>query len=311
MKVFYILIHQGGIFMNDLQIEALLEVIKHKSFSVASEKIYVPQPTLTHRIKQLEDEVGEVLLYRKSKYVTLTPAGKTFLPYARKIHESIILGKQQLENKRKGVSGTLSIGASIALSQYVLPSLLERFLSENSQYTINISSHPSEEVIKRLRERKFAFGLTRFETADRDLKFEVLYQDQIFLIVSPNHHFSKLDYVDLSEACEQPVLIYQTGTNFRHFIENSLLKFNKHIKRPLEFNNAELIKSMIQSNFGISFLPGLYVKKEIDRGELIRVPLIDNPFPSRNIYLVYNKEDKDGSFQLFLNCAREYFGELS
>jgi len=296
-----------GILVNDLQIEAFLEVVRLGSFSKASQSIFVPQPTLTHRIKQLEDELGEMLIFRNSNGLSLTSAGKLFLPYARHIHESITKGRQQVDYARKGYAGVLSIGASLALSQYVLPVFLENFLKQHNRFRININAHPSDVIIRKLQERQFTFGLTRYQIADPNLQFEVLHHDSVHLIVPPDHRFCKLEQVTLQEACQEPILIYQEGTYFRDFIEKSLMQHHLRILNPLEINHAELIKSLVKSGFGLTFLPGLYVQKELDSGNLVAIPIQDYPFPDRCTYIAYHQGYTDGSFGVFLNYTREFF----
>jgi len=296
--------------MNDLQIETFLEVVRHNNFSKAAQELMIPQPTLTHRLKQLEEELDEMLFYRSPKGVSLTLAGKRFLPYARQIYDAMSRGKKEILAVSKGNSGLLSFGASNALSQYVLPSLLEQFLHSHPHLQINIIANPSDIVIEKLLERKYTFGLTRHFKTDPDLKFELLHEDQIHLAASPHHHFSKLDKIDLEEACKEPLFIYPEGTFFHSVIEKTLLSLHIRIQNPIEINHAELIKSLVKSGFGISLLPGLYIKKELESGELISLPLSHNPFLPRGTYIAYNKDYTDGSFQIFLEFCRSFFQKL-
>lgn len=293
--------------MNDLQIEAFLEIVRHNSFSRASQEIFVPQPTLTHRLKQLEDELGEMLVYRSSKGSSLTSAGKLFLPYARQIYDAMNKGKQRVNHASKGMSGLLSFGASAALSEYVLPTLLERFLKANPQFQLRINAHPSDVVIEKLVERKYTFGLTRHCTADPSLQYELLHEDNIHLLASPNHPFCKRELIDLEEACREPMLLYPEGTFFHSAIEKALLSLHIRIHQSIEINHAELIKGLVKSGFGITLLPGLYIQKELHSGELVSLPLANNPFQPRGTYIAYHKDYTDGSFQIFLEFAREFF----
>jgi len=293
--------------VNDLQIEAFLEVLRHNSFSKASQEIFVPQPTLTHRIKQLEDELGEMLIYRSSKGIMLTSAGKLFLPYARQIYDAVNKGKKQIEFASKGISGMLSFGVSFALAQYVLPHLLGQFLKLHPHFHININAQPSEVVIHNIRERKVSFGLTRHRSSDANLQYELIHQDAVQVLVSPNHRFSRREYIDIHEACEEQVITYPQGTFFRELIENSLHPYNARVLHPIEINHSELIKSLVKEGHGITFLPNLYTQKDIELGELIAVPLVHNPFPYRDTYIAYNEDYTDGSFQIFLEFTREFF----
>ena len=91
--------------MNDLQIEAFLAVLQYKSYSKAAQAIYVPQPTLSHRILQLEQELGASLLIRNAKEISLTEAGQHFLPYAHQLYRATENARQEMQSLRRGDGG--------------------------------------------------------------------------------------------------------------------------------------------------------------------------------------------------------------
>lgn len=293
--------------MNDLHLEAFLEIIRLNSYTKAAEKLLVPQPTLTHRIKQLENEIGDKLIHRTQKGVSLTAAGKIFFPYARQSYEMMIKGKQELENVRKGIAGVLSIGASLTLSQYLLPPFLQQLMTKHPDLRLSIDAHPSEIIVKKVQEKKLIFGFSRSIIADTNLVFELLTEDKMYLIVPPDHPFIYKENLNLAEICEEPLFIYQEGTSFRDIIVKSLLEHNLILKQPIEINHAELIKAMVKSGFGITFLPKLYAQNEIDNGELVAIDMKDNPFLNRGTYLVYSKNNQNQNFKYFIDFTKEFF----
>src|SRR4028119_322754 len=106
--------------------ECFLAVARLGNVSRAAEEMYLTQPTLTARIKALEDELGDLLFVRTSRGMRLTEAGREFAPYAERCVAGIEEGKQRLRELRGASGGRLALGASPGVSTYALPAILER-----------------------------------------------------------------------------------------------------------------------------------------------------------------------------------------
>src|SRR5215203_554236 len=113
------------------QLECFLAVARLGNLSRAAEEMYLTQPTLTARIKALEEELGDPLFVRTSRGMRVTEAGREFLPYAERIVGEFEEGKGGVGGLRGGSGGRLRIGASPGVGTYALPGLLERFAVEH------------------------------------------------------------------------------------------------------------------------------------------------------------------------------------
>jgi len=88
-----------------------LAVAREQSFSVAAERLYLSQPTLSRQIKELEDELGTQLLIRSSKGVTLTEEGMILRARAEEITELLDKTEQEVRKNGEQISGMVYIGA--------------------------------------------------------------------------------------------------------------------------------------------------------------------------------------------------------
>ena len=109
------------------QLDAFVEVARRGSVSRAAEALYVTQPTLTARVKGLEQELDAKLFIRSQRGMRLSDAGRAFLPYAERTVDTVSSGRRLLAELARGESGQLALGAAPAVSTYVLPRILTRF----------------------------------------------------------------------------------------------------------------------------------------------------------------------------------------
>src|SRR2546423_12359339 len=113
-----------------------LEVARRGSVSRPAEALFIPQPTLTARLQGLERELGTPLFLRTPHGMRLTDAGRAWIPFAERALRALVDGRDALEQVMTASAGHLMIAAAPAVSTYVLPELLERF----------VAAHPTVEV---------------------------------------------------------------------------------------------------------------------------------------------------------------------
>ena len=130
------------------QMECFLAVAQLGNVSRAADEMYLTQPTLTARIKALEDELGDQLFVRTSRGMRLTEAGKEFVTYAERCLTSLEEGKQRLRELRGASGGRLALGTSPGVSTYALPAILERFTAAHPQVSVSVRTGHSEDILE-------------------------------------------------------------------------------------------------------------------------------------------------------------------
>lgn len=116
--------------MNTMQLSCFVEVAAQLSFSKAAEALHVSQPTVSHQIKALEDELGCALLVRSTRSVRLTDDGLAFLEYANDILDLAARAERRLKHKQRPSSLQLRIGVHDGLEAQLFASALKRMNAE-------------------------------------------------------------------------------------------------------------------------------------------------------------------------------------
>ena len=181
------------------QMECFLAVARLGNLSRAAEEMHLTQPTLTARIKGLEDELGDQLFVRTSRGMRLTEAGKEFAPYAERCVASLEEGKQRLKELRGAAGGRLSLGTSPGVSTYALPAILERFTAAHPRVSVSVRTGHSEEVLEMVLKEGVQLGLAR-AVSHPEVESMPLYEDELVLVVDPQHRFTEKGSAERARA---------------------------------------------------------------------------------------------------------------
>ncbi len=182
--------------MTDLELEAFLSVIQNGSLSKAAIELYVTQPALSRRIKNLENELGYELFKRGKgkKEVELTSQGELFLPLARKYLSLLKEAKQIKNNDQRETFLLASIGS---VSTYLLPSILQTFLKQNDYIKLCFHIYHSFEVYKYVEEQQIDLAIVSHQMYYKNIQTIPLFSEEMVLVSKKKYthpvHPSELD----------------------------------------------------------------------------------------------------------------------
>ena len=285
------------------QLECFLAVARLGNVSRAAEEMFLTQPTLTARLKALEEEVGEELFVRTSRGMRLTEAGKEFVPYAERCVGSFEEGRRHLAELREASGGRLVLGASPGVGTYALPGLLERFAAAYPKVSVSVRTGHSEDILEMTLREEVQLGLTR---AMRHPEIESLhlYEDELVLVVDPGHRFTKRGSANLAEIGEEQLIFFDHDSSY--FEQTHALFRNAGIRelRTMEVDNIEAAKRMVEHRLGVAFLPRTAVVRSVAAGNLSLISVEENPAMSRSIVALKRRDvPPSGPVAAFLEVA--------
>jgi DNA-binding transcriptional LysR family regulator len=291
----------GGVLYG--QIECFLAVARLGNLSRAAEEMFLTQPTLTARLKALEEEVGDQLFVRTSRGMRLTEAGKEFLPYAERVVGSFEEGKRRLEELREASGGRLVLGAAPGVGTYALPGLLERFTAAYPRVSVSVRTGHSEDILGMVLREEVQLGLTR---AMRHPEVESLrlYEDELVLVVDPGHRFTRKGSADLAEIGREQLILFDNDSSY--YEQTQALFRNAGIRelRTLEVDNIEAAKRMVEHRLGVAFLPRTAIVRSVSAGNLALISVQENPGMTRSIVALKRRDvPSSGPVAAFLEVA--------
>ncbi len=286
------------------QLECFLAVARAGNVSRAAKEMYLTQPTLTARLKALEEGLGDELFVRTSRGMRLTEAGKELLPHAERCVGAFEEGRQRLKELRSGSGGTLVLGTSPGVGTYALPGLLEQFVAAYPKVSVSVLTGHSEEVLEMVLDEEVQLGLTR-AMSHPEVESLHLYEDELVLVVDPGHRFTGRGAADLAEISEENLILFDKNSSYTGQTLAIFRDAGMRELRTMEVDNIEAAKRMVEHRLGISFLPRTAVVRSVAAGNLSLITVENVPALGRSIAALKRRDvPASGPVAAFLDLAR-------
>lgn len=291
--------------INIENIEAFVYVIHCGSFNKAADALYLSQPSVTARIKSLEQELDCKLFDRQGKQIQITEDGKRFLPYAQQLLLIYQKGKHHI-NQKKSLPNEFRIGCTVSVSNYIIPDLLPRLKLKYPNTHYKLVTGTTDEIMNKVLSKEVDIGFVR-KVNHPSLQSTKFYEDPIRLYAYDGHPFLTTANLTIEAIAEQPLVFFECGSLDWLRIH----RIFEHLESPpniqIHTDNSEMAKKLVIQKAGIGFLPGLCVQQEIQEGKLypIRVP------ETEGISLQTNLISQHGEHLEFLDAITEISKQLA
>lgn len=295
--------------MEDHKLKVFCTVAETKSFSKTSEIIHLTQPAVSLQIQALEEIYETKLFDRSSSTVTLTPAGEILYKYAKEIL-GLYANVEKVIGEITGlVKGSISIGASSTIGNYLLPGVITDFKKAHLKIKIHLLVGNTKRVVDMLNSGSIDVGLVEGEVSRQKMVVEKLIPDELLLVVPAHHPWAKKKDIPISELTKEPFIFREGGSGTRQMIEMFLAKYGispNNMKVAMVLGSTEAIKEAVENGLGVSILSRWAVRKEIKYGTL-QLLRIKEERVNRDFSLIINKSSVSShAVDEFLTYLRSY-----
>ena len=265
------------------QIMYFLAVVKYKTFTQASDELYISQSSLSKQIKALELELGHTLFNREAKENTLTAEGERFLVYANKFSKDYAAIMSDL-NQMNGDSykSPLVLGVLPIINEYNLNDdivLFQKLIASSNSY-VNLLEREQEELVNMLQFRQIDAAIIRMDSLDLSKYEYITYMEEPLVIIYPDQmeELNK-EYVTLEELADYPIICFDKSSSLHRTIKHLFHERGLYPKFSYIFKHHEQILSMVNANFGVAVIPGNLVSTSMFPN--IRVTHFKKPVTSK------------------------------
>lgn len=242
-------------------------------------------PSAIHRHLQILSEELDLELYeKKGKSLRLTPEGKSLLP----LIEDLLLQFESVHSAARDLRqldrGAVRVASGPTFSSYVLPGLLEEFRSRHPSLDVFLEAGHTTQLMAELEEGALdvVFLVLRPGT-DRKFVIEASWEFEVRFVTSPR--LGPSGRVPLKSLAGYPFLLYRHGSFFEEQIDQYFQRHGFSPNVAMRLDNAEPMKALVRSGFGISPIPHWAVRKELESGELMEIRLKE-PAPLSRIAMI-------------------------
>ena len=293
--------------MTIVQFQYILAVAQYKNFSLAAEKCYVTQPTLSMQVHKLEEELDVIIFDRTKKPIRVTEVGEKILKQA----ESIVNESERIKNiiaQYKGyIGGRFKLGIIPTVMPTLLPMFLNTFLRKYPKVDLKIEEMNTKECIKALLEGSIDVAIVATPLKEKQIIEKPLYYEPFIAYIPENHRLKDKKTVQTDDLQIKDILMLQDGHCFRDSILNICQE--NEVSEPKESfeiksGSFETLIKLADEGMGMTLLPYLHTLNLSPNGQK-HLHHFSEPEPAREISLIYHTNE------LKINMINALFNVIS
>ncbi len=278
--------------MTITQLQYVLAVAKYQNFTLAAEKSFVTQPTLSMQIQKLEDELDILIFDRGKKPIQLTEVGKMIVEQAKNIVNESGRIKDIVEQQKGFIGGEFKIGIIPTIMPTLLPMFLNNFIKKYSKVQLKIEELNTESMIEKLLDGSLDAGIAATPLQHEQIKERVLYYEPFVAYIPQNHRLFSNRKIDTTDLAIEDILLLEDGHCFRDGVINlckNAKDFNDE-RFQLESGSFETMIRLANEGLGMTLLPYLHTT-DLKESEKEYLHHFNEPVPAREVSLIYHKSE--------------------
>lgn len=292
--------------MENFRLKVFRTVAEESSFRRAAERLHLSQPAVSQQIHALEEELSTTLFDRGKGGIRLTDAGAVLLRYARKGARLADEARAALDSLRGETTGTLRIGASMTVTQYILPRMLGAFLEQHPRIEPAVTSANTELIVAALAHHKIDLGLIEGPVSSREVFRRRFFEDRLVLIVGRRYPWPAKPTIPVRALTEVPLIMRERGSGSRHVVELALRRAGLHLRDlriAMNLDSIVAIISAVEAGLGAGFVSEWAIQKEL-RLSTVRVIPVEGLEMRRDMHFIRPfgpiPEGPAGAFERFI-----------
>ena len=267
------------------KLEFMLALAREKHFGRAAEACGVTQPTLSAGVKQLEEQMGVLLVNRGSRFQGFTPEGQRILEWARRIVGDSRTMRDEMNSLKHGLSGRLRL-AAIPTALAMVAALTTPYREKHPNVQFTIYSRTSIEVLDLLDNLEIDAGITYVENEPLGrVSMVPLYREHYRLLTSADAPLGNRDTVTWAEVAEVPLCLLTPDMQNRRIIDRLLKGAGGESRPTLESDSMILLYSHVRTGRWASVMPAK-IADTLGLTDTIRAIPITQPKAVQTIGLV-------------------------
>lgn len=277
--------------MTIVQFYYLLAVAEHKNFTIAAEKCFVTQPTLSMQIQKLEEKLDVLIFDRTKKPLKITEIGKKIIEQARNIvNESERINDIVAQHKGY-IGGEFRLGIIPTVSSTILPMFLKDFMKKYPKVSLKIEEMNTQEIVQAILNGRLDAAITATPLKEDLIEEKTLFYEPFVAYVPENHRFSEVKKtINPSDLDINELLMLEDGHCFR----DSVLNICNHLKETdekdtleIKSGNFETLIKLADEGMGMTLLPYLHTL-DLNEKNKKNLRTFSDPTPAREISLIHH-----------------------
>jgi len=289
--------------LNQLYYFRRLAELQHYSHTAA--ELYISQPTLSHSIKTLEEELGTTLFKKNGRNAVLTAQGKAFYLYVSEALKKLDDGVNLLKKSISLTVDKINISTIPLFSADFIPKNIRTYTNSHPQTTFDIfTCTTSKKVISGIKDGIYDIGFCFKTENENNLSFLPVLRHELVIVTKAGHELSRRRKLELSDLQEYPLITYRESNPIGISIRNLFREQGIIPNIVLSFDEEITISEMVAYDFGIAILPNSPILKQHSLSVIPINVKADLPILHLVYRSNYNYSESVKSFiNLLISCA--------
>ncbi|MDM5231013.1 LysR family transcriptional regulator [Lysinibacillus pakistanensis] len=288
-------------------LKTFITLVEVNNFTKTSEILHISQPSVSLHIKNLEQELQTTLFIRSPKSVQITPTGEILYNRAKQIMAITEQAKEEILAYHHEIQGTLIIGASFTIGEYILPPIIASLQQQFPQLELQIIIGNTKEIIQYTKLLQVDIGLIEGQAHDHELIIKPFMQDELFIVCASNHPLTKESTITVEDLQQQNWVAREEGSGTRYYLDHLFRANGLQVRSLLTVSSNQGVKESVIQGLGLSLLSASVIQRELKSGDIKILHLGEQHFMRTFSYLysptMKNKRNADTLMEAILKKA--------
>ena len=294
--------------MRVADLQHFIDVAEHGSLTQAAETRGISQPGLSRIVRELENQVGSILLRRTGRGIELTPAGERFLVFARDTVAALGQTRQDIDALSPEQPTHLRLAIPIGTGGLLAPELQRQFALQLPQIGIDIFEERTALTTDAMMLRRYDAALTYGYDAEAE-NGQDLFLEDLHLVGAGDLAGDTDAVITLRDAAQLPLMLPPAG-RFRSLIDQGFADAGLTPKISREFETSEAMLAYVMEREGVAILPYSDVVGSHNQNRL-HARVIVQPKITRKVRLLFDSTQRNDAYQSVLQILRTTMSEFA
>lgn len=273
-----------------VDLRLFISIAEAGNLTRGAERAHLSVGAASMRIKNLEEALGTPLFMRRSKGVTLTPAGDSLLTHARRVFRDLERLHGDLQAFSRGLKGRVRIFANTTAITEILPRALGSYLTSHPHVDVELEERLSPEIARAVADGSADIGILAGNVRTEELQVLPYQKDSLVLAVPCGHPLAARTEIDFVEAMALSFVSLQSGSAIHGFMENIVAEMGLELDIRIKVAGFGSLCRMVEAGVGVGILPGS-VAHRLKQSHGIAVVRLTNPWAVRELKICVQSLD--------------------
>lgn len=271
------------------QLRTVVAVARYESFLAASAELRTSQSAVSRTVKQVEKMLGVALFDRTTRHVSLTVAGREFIPIAERVLDDIDIGAETLRKVAGKPPQRLHIACLISLTYDIVPGALAAFQQEFPEVEVVLRQRLQNHVLDDLRSGAVDMGIANRVPVDEHIAIIPVGADRYHAMIPRAHHLAGRAEISIADLDGERMVSVDPASNVRRMVDRLALDDGVTIRHAVTLDHITLVDRFVRRGIGIAVVPAT-MRPDSAKDDIAFVPLA--PQSLRTEIVAYHSRER-------------------